>query len=114
MNRVLKYVLISACITTLNLNAAVYKGQREYIKQCTSCHGAGQSFVGKKNTYEWEEIMANNGKPLVKFHLEIKEAEAREKSKKYFEHKRFEKMSKHLEDFFKEYARDSGNVPACN
>lgn len=114
MNHFFKYVLIITCMITLNLNAAVYKGQREYIKQCSSCHGGGQAFVGKKRVYEWEELMEKNGKPLAKLHLELAEEKSRKESSEYFENKKFEKMTKHLEDFFKEYAKDSGNVPACN
>ncbi|MDY0116644.1 MAG: cytochrome c [Sulfurimonadaceae bacterium] len=64
MNHFFKYALIVACFTTLNLDAAVYKGQREYIKQCASCHGAGQAFVGKKYTYEWEVLMEKKGSLL--------------------------------------------------
>ncbi|MGD9718417.1 MAG: cytochrome C [Sulfurimonadaceae bacterium] len=111
MNKSFRFALLGVCLVGLHLDAAVYKGQREYIKQCVDCHSSGQAFVGKKRIYEWEELMEKKGKPLAKIHQEAKEAQ---ESVEYFESKRFEKMSKHLEDFFKEYAKDSGNVPACN
>ncbi len=55
--------------------------------------------------------MKNKGENLAKLHLENKKAK---KSHKYFKSKKFKKRAKHLKDFMVEYAKDSGNVPACN
>lgn len=51
------------------------------------------------------------GKPLASLHLKSKKSK---KSWKYFKSKKYSKKSKHLKQFLIEYAKDSGNVPACN
>ena len=43
----------------------------------------------------------------------LKDKDAK-KSWKYFKSKKYTKKSKHLKQFVIEYAKDSGNVPACN
>lgn len=94
-----------------SLHAATYKGQKIYIDQCKDCHGGGQELAGAKVTRTWEKIMDNKGQKLADIHLSSKKAEA---SHEYFESKKFTKDAKHIADFLEEYARDSGNVPACN
>ncbi|MDD4855031.1 MAG: cytochrome C [Sulfuricurvum sp.] len=93
------------------LNAAAYKGQKIYVETCKDCHGGGQALAGAKNTRTWEKIMDKKGEQLADIHLSSKKAQA---SWEYFGDKKFTKDSKHLEDFLTEYAKDSGNVPACN
>ncbi|MEA1893187.1 MAG: cytochrome C [Campylobacterota bacterium] len=105
-------LLFSICFVSLvSLNAAVYKGQRVFVKQCVDCHKDGQSFVAEKNIRSWKKLMKNKGKPLADLHL--KDAKA-EDSWDYFKSKKYTKKSKHLKQFLVEYAKDSGNVPACN
>lgn len=109
-----KFSLICLSLSILavsSVDAAVYKGQREYIKKCRKCHGDGQKFVASKDSMEWERLMANKGKVLAGLHLDDEEAK---KSWEYFEDSRFKKKAKHLKNFMMEYASDSGNVPACN
>ena len=55
--------------------------------------------------------MKNQGEGLAKLHTENEKAKG---SWKYFESKKYQKNAKHLRDFLVEYAKDSGNVPACN
>lgn len=106
-------VLISLLLISAisSLNAAAYKGQKVYIESCKECHGSGQEFALSKNIRTWEKIMDKKGEKLADIHLSSKKALA---SHEYFESRKFTKDSKHLEDFFTEYAKDSGNVPACN
>lgn len=110
-------IKVSALITLLlasalsPLNAATYKGQKIYMDTCKECHGGGQALAASKNTRTWEKIMDKKGDMLGEIHLSSKKAQA---SWEYFESKKFTKDSRHLEDFFTEYAKDSGNVPACN
>lgn len=93
------------------LNAASYKGQKIYIESCKECHGGGQAIAASKKQREWAKIMDNNGNKLAQIHLNSKKAEA---SWPYFNSRTYTKNAKHLEDFLVEYAKDSGNVPACN
>ena len=95
------------------LEAAVYKGQKVYVKKCRKCHGGGQKIAADKRMKEWKELLnkKNKGAGLAKIHLDSKKAK---KSWKYFDSKKYRKRARHLRDFMVEYARDSGNVPACN
>ena len=46
-----KVVLSVLALTVLGLgsaNAAVYKGQKEYIKKCRKCHGGGLEVAASK------------------------------------------------------------------
>jgi len=94
-----------------SLNAATYKGQKIYMDSCKDCHGGGQALAASKNTRTWEKIMDKKGEQLADIHLSSKKAQL---SWEYFGDKKFNKDSKHIEDFLTEYAKDSGNVPACN
>ncbi len=58
-----------------------------------------------------EKMDEKKGKPLASLHLKSKKSK---KSWKYFKSKKYSKKSKHLKQFLIEYAKDSGNVPACN
>jgi len=111
MNKFLLIILSLTIFTLSNSNAAIYKGQRIFVKKCLKCHEAGQSFVAKYKMRKWKKLLKKKGKPLADLHLKSKKAK---KSWKYFESKKYSKKSKHLKQFLVEYAKDSGNVPACN
>lgn len=111
MNKFLMFVLSVFVFTSLNSSAAIYKGQREFVRNCVKCHKAGQAFVATKRKIEWKSYTKGKGKRLKEVHLESEDAS---KSHKYFESKSFSKNTRHLEDFLLEYSKDSGNVPACN
>lgn len=111
MNKFL-FTLLSISILTLGLSeAAVYKGQKVYVKKCRKCHGGGQEVAASKKKKAWKKLMKNKGQGLADIHMESKKAK---KSWKYFESKKYRKRARHLKDFLLEYAKDSGNVPACN
>lgn len=106
------FFLLSVTILTLSSSqAAIYKGQRVFKKKCVECHGNGQTFVSKYNIEYWSNIMGSDGTPLKKLHLKSAKAE---KSHKYFNSKSYTRKTKHLKQFLVEYAKDSGNIPACN
>jgi cytochrome c5 len=98
-------------IFSVSSSAAIHKGQKIFVKECVSCHDSGQTFVAKKKMKEWKKLMDDKGKELAELHINSKNAI---ESKSYFESGNYEKNSKHLEQFLVEYAKDSGNVPACN
>jgi len=108
VNIFISVLLIS---TVSSLNAATYKGQKVYVESCKGCHGGGQELAASKNIRIWEKMMDKRGEKLADIHLSSKKAEA---SWSYFNDHKFTKDAKHLEDFLVEYAKDSGNVPACN
>jgi hypothetical protein len=92
-------------------DAAIYKGQRVFIKKCLKCHTSGQSFVKRYKMKEWKKWMKHKGKPLANLHLKNRDAK---NSWDYFKSKKYSKKAKHLKQFLIEYAKDSGNVPACD
>ena len=111
MNKVFILFITFFTISLFTLNAAVYKGQKVFIKKCVKCHYSGQVFIAKKDINAWEHLMNEEGKPLAQLHLKSDKAQ---KSWKYFKTESYYKTSKHLKEFLVEYAKDSGNVPACN
>nr|WP_321268540.1 cytochrome C [uncultured Sulfurimonas sp.] len=111
MKKIFLFLITFFIIFLSPLDAALYKGQKIFVKKCTKCHHSGQAFIAKKLIDQWEELMENKGKPLAQLHLKDEKAE---KSWDYFKSKNYYKKSKHLKQFLVEYAKDSGNVPACN
>jgi len=110
----IKFLLIFISLTILSLttaDAAIYKGQRIFIEKCLKCHSSCQDFIAKYKQNEWQKLMENKGKPLAVLHLKSQKAK---KSWKYFKSKRYYSKSKHLREFLVEYAKDSGDIPACN
>ncbi len=105
------YVLAITVLGLGSAEAAVYKGQKVYIKKCRKCHGGGLEVAASKKKRTWKKLLKNKGEGMAKLHLENKKAK---KSHKYFKSKKFKKRARHLNDFMVEYAKDSGNVPACN
>jgi cytochrome c1 len=103
-----KGIIITIVVLPIFLHASVFKGQREYMKNCKPCHGSGTKVVTLKKADEWDVFFKNNGEIIAKLHNSDKEA------KQYFSSERFKRYSKHLLDFFRKYAADSGNVPACS
>lgn len=111
MSKINLFVTFSFLLAASVVNAATYKGQKVYIESCKDCHGGGQELAASKNTRTWEKIMDRKGEKLADIHIASKRAQS---SWEYFGDRKFTKDSRHLEDFLTEYARDSGNVPACN
>lgn len=111
MTKILLIVLSLTIFTLSSSDAAIYKGQRIFIKKCLKCHKSGQNFIAKYKMKKWKKLMRKKGKPLAIIHLKSEKAK---KSWKYFKSRKYAKKSKHLKQFLVEYAKDSGNVPACN
>jgi hypothetical protein len=111
MSRGVVFLIVFLLSVVSSLDAAVYKGQQVFTRECIKCHTICQEFVAKKTKIEWKDLMKDKGKPLADLHLKNQKAK---KSYKYFKSKKFTKKSKHLKQFLVEYAEDSGKVPACN
>ena len=111
MNKYLFLVLSFVFLLTTSSSAAVYKGQKVFIKKCLKCHDGGQVFVAEKKIRTWKKLMKKKGTALADLHLEDRKAKD---SWKYFKSRKYTKKSKHLKDFLVEYAKDSGNAPACD
>jgi len=112
------FIFLSLFVFTLtSSNAALYKGQRIFAKVCIKCHKNGEEFVSSIKKRTWKKYMKKKGKKLAEIHLKsnkFKEEKKYKKYKKYFTSKKYTRKTKHLRQFLIEYAKDSGNVPACN
>ncbi len=117
MKRII-FILASLLLFTLSSSeAALYKGQRAYAKVCIKCHTDREAFISSFNKRTWKKYMRKKGKKLAAVHLKsskFKKAKKYSKYKKYFKSRKYAKTAKHLKQFLVEYAKDSGNVPACN
>ena len=111
MQRLFLFVLLLVAFSTSSLFAAIYKGHRVYVHECSKCHTDKQAFVKNKTAQEWGKLMNNHGEPLKQLHLKNKKAKS---SWGYFNGAKYTKKSKHLKEFLIEYAKDSGKVPAFN
>jgi len=98
-------------VSVTSLEASVYKGHRLFKVKCLKCHGKALDFVISKSSFEWEELMKQNGKFIRSEHLEREEAKD---AVEYFNSDRYPLHVKHYRDFFLEYASDTGNIPACD
>jgi len=117
MKKIIFIFMSLAFFTVLSSQAALYKGQREYMKVCMKCHVDGEAFVSSKKKRTWKKYMKKKGLKLANKHLKskkFKEEKKYKKYKKYFKSKKYKKRTKHIKQFVVEYAKDSGNVPACN
>jgi hypothetical protein len=99
----------SICFTPSS-DAAIYKGRIAYVEDCQSCHQRGDELLVTRTQSEWKTIMRDQGRGLAKRHLLSKNSI---KSWEYFESPIYVNKSRHLKDFLVEYAKDSGNVLAC-
>lgn len=111
MSKINQFIALAFLLAASVVNAATYKGQKVYIESCKGCHGGGQELAASKKMSTWEKIMDKKGEKLADIHMASKKAQP---SWEYFGDRKFTKDSRHLEDFLTEYAKDSGNVPACN
>ena len=125
-----KYLVFCGLIMcTMTLDAAVYKGQKVYIKKCRICHEGGEKVATQKTMEAWQKYFQNKGANIASTHMgkssvkkQISQLHSDGKAKKltqdrlenYFLSAKFQKKSRHLKDFLVQYAKDSGNVPACN
>ncbi|WP_345977806.1 cytochrome C [Sulfurimonas sp. HSL3-7] len=91
-------------------DAAIYKGRIAYVEDCQSCHQRGDELLSSRTKSEWQTLMRDQGNGLAKRHLLSKDSI---KSWAYFESPIYIKKSRHLKDFLTEYAKDSGNILAC-
>jgi hypothetical protein len=94
-------------LCSISAEAAIYKGQAAYGHDCRSCHPSEQELVTSKTQGTWKGFMAGHGQMLAQVHLTSAEAEA---SRGYFSSSKFREESRHLKDFFIEYASDSGKI----
>ena len=94
--------LLGTVMLSSTAAADVKKGQKLYLKKLKApCGLSGAKFAHQHTQDEWENIYEAG-----KFAEEVKKICPKVKKVK-------EKYIPHVYDFAYEYAKDSGNVPAC-
>ena len=111
MIKSLSLLLCSLLFLSTSSQAAIYKGQKVYMKKCRKCHENVQRMTASKDSEAWGLLMMDEGKGLSERHLADPAAK---KSWSYFQGDDYKSKSKHLMDFLIEYAQDSGNVPIAH
>jgi len=105
MNKLLKLVFVSAVALSLSSTVAsadVKKGQKLYSKKLKKDCGITGAEMAKKHTQdEWESFGTGDAleAEIKKICPDVKDVKG--------------KYLPHFQDFFYEYASDSGNVPSC-
>lgn len=102
------FLLFFIMISLLN-GAGLYKGQKQFVKNCKVCHTDSSMIIESKTKQEWDDLLAENGKKLYEVHIEKKVDE--QKLQTIFKNENFIKKLKYLKKFLVEYAKDSGNIP---
>ena len=113
MKKILSMILVFAVAITMSTSYAmadVKKGQKYYLKIFKKKLGMnGTKFAALHTVDEWNELFANGGEKFIKDF-----SESTPKLKKFLNGKKFKsKYMEHIQDFAKEYANDTGNVPSC-
>jgi len=109
MSRLFLFTFLLFIFSTSTVYAAIYKGHRVYVRECSKCHTDKQNFVKSKTAQEWKDAMGKDGATLKTTH--IKDTKLKD-SWDYFNSNKFTKKAKHLKEFLIEYSKDSGKVPA--
>ena len=107
----MKNILLALCILiTIGFTAEEKKGQRYYLKQCSSCHGNGNRGGNLATIYDWKEYFKNDAQQLKDMHSK----QEHKALFQYFASKKFEKNKKYMLRFLIEFAKDSHKIPSCN
>ena len=96
--------LFGMAVMTTAASADAAKGQKLYIKKLSKvCGFKGDVFAAKHTQAEWKKLM-EDGKIAEEIKTLCPAVEDKALKDKYIQH---------YFDFAYEYAKDSGNVPAC-
>ncbi len=96
-----KLILLTVLVlAALPLSAKPYfKGQKEYLRECRSCHGSSQFFLGKFTPERWAELLKDKGKKLAFNHIKTGNSAEYFKSQQYL--KRIEYFQAYVTHYFK-------------
>jgi len=85
-------------------------GQKYYLKQCSSCHGAGNRGGNINSIRQWKEEFNHNAKILISDH---RGEDNTKQIIKYLKSSTFNKQKVELLKFLQEFAYDSDTIPTC-
>ncbi|NPA74233.1 MAG: hypothetical protein GXO12_05920 [Epsilonproteobacteria bacterium] len=103
-----KLAILLAVVLSLSYGAREKKGQKYYLKRCSSCHGSGKMWGNVATKEEWKSFFTIDIKDLKEFHQDNPEV------LKYIDSKEFKKEKARMYRFLQEFASDSETIPSCN
>lgn len=101
------FLILFGLLAVLTFAADEKRGQKYYLENCSSCHGAGNRGGGLANTREWKAYFKDDARMLKSMHSEKEVLQ-------YLQSSQFQKEKKRLFNFLIEFAKDSYKVPSCN
>ncbi len=101
------FVLIIVLVSLL-FGAKEKKGQKYYLKRCSSCHGTGRMWGNVATSDEWKSFFTDDIKDLKDFHKDNPNV------LNYFDSEDFKKEKSRMRRFLQEFASDSESIPSCN
>ncbi|NOX15339.1 MAG: hypothetical protein GXP61_04850 [Epsilonproteobacteria bacterium] len=84
------------------------RGQKYYLKRCSSCHGTGKMWGNVATQGEWKEFLNKKVNELKSFH------DKNPNVVKYLNSDDFKKEKNRMRRFLQEFASDSESIPSCN
>ncbi len=92
------FLTVLVCATVPLSAKSFFKGQKEYLRECRSCHGSSQFFIGKFSPQRWEELLKDSGKKLAFNHIQTNNSVEYFKSEQYL--KRVEYIQAYVTHYF--------------
>lgn len=104
----MRYFMLLIISTVLVFGAHERRGQRYYLKRCSSCHGTGKMWGNVATQEEWKDFLGKDVAELKSFHKK------NPKVLKYLNSSDFKKEKNRMRRFLQEFASDSESIPSCN
>ena len=103
-----KIVFILLVVAVALFGAKEKRGQKYYLKRCSSCHGTGRMWGSVATQDEWKSFFTDDVKDLKDFHKD------EPRVVKYINSDAFKKEKGRMYRFLQEFASDSESIPSCN
>ncbi len=104
----MRYLILLMISTILVFGAHEKRGQRYYLKRCSSCHGTGKMWGNVATQEEWKDFLNKDVAELKSFHTK------NPKVVEYLNSSDFKKEKNRMTRFLQEFASDSESIPSCN
>ncbi len=102
------FIFILLIVAVAVFGAKEKKGQKYYLKRCSSCHGTGKMWGNVATQDEWKSFFFFVIKDLKDFHKDEPSV------LKYINSSDFKREKGRMYRFLQEFASDSESIPSCN
>ncbi len=104
----MRFIILLLVSIVFVFGAHEKRGQKYYLKRCSSCHGTGKMWGNVATQSEWKDFLNKDLNELKSFHTKNPELI------KYLDSSEFKKEKNRLRRFLQEFASDSESIPSCN